>query len=341
MRMKDVVVVTGATGHVGQDLVQRLLSVGQTVRAVARNVDRLKPLCARGAEMWPGSLADPALLTSVFRGATAVFAVIPQANLSAQDPFAEHTRYAQSLVGAIRAASVTHVVGLSSWGAELPGKAAGAIAPLHVFEDLLDNVPRLNVVHLRPGHFMENRLYDIGLIKSAGIMGSMIKLDLPLPMVAATDIAAVAAEYLTSVSFTGRSVRYVLGPKDCTMTQATRILGASIGKPDLKYVEFPEAVFRRGLASVGFSSNLTDAYVEMVRGFNSRLIKGEPRSQTNTTPTMLEDFAKTVFAPAFKASADASLSERLGGLFLRSFLFFARSKSGSIELGPHEARRQA
>ncbi|MGQ0551272.1 MAG: NmrA family NAD(P)-binding protein [Armatimonadota bacterium] len=339
--MKDVIVVTGATGHVGQDLVQRLLSAGQIVRAVARNVSRLKPLGARGAEMWPGSLADPDFLTSVFRGATTVFAVIPQSNLSAQDPFAEHTGYAKSLVGAIRAAGVNHVVGLSSWGAELPGQAAGAIAPLHVFEELLDDVPGLSVVHLRPGHFMENRLWDIGLIKSAGILGSMIEPNLSLPMVATPDIAAVAAEYLTNVRFKGRSVRYVLGPKDYTMTEATRILGASIGKPGLKYVEFPEAIYRKGLASVGFSSNLADAYVEMVRGFNSTLIKGEPRSEANTTPTTLEEFAKPVFAPAFKATPDPSLSERLGGLFLRSFLFFARSKSGSIELGPHEARRQA
>jgi hypothetical protein len=37
----------------------------------------------------------------------------------------------------------------------------------------------------------------------------------------------------------------------------------------------------------------------MVRGFNTRLIKREPRSAANTTPTTLEEFATDVFAPAF------------------------------------------
>jgi uncharacterized protein YbjT (DUF2867 family) len=269
------------------------------VRAVARTVKRLEPLGARGADVRPGSLDDQAFLTSVLRGATAVFAVIPQSNLSAQDPFAEHAGYARSLVGAIREAGVTHVVGLSSWGADAPDQATGAIAALHVFEELLDEAPDLNIVHLRPGHFMENRLGDIGLLKSAGIIGSLIRADVPLPMVAARDIAAVAADYLAKVSFAGRTVRYVLGPKDYTMAETTRILGASIGKPDLTYVELPEADFRKGLAGVGFSPNLTDLYVQMVRGFNTRLIKSEPRSETNTTPTTLEEFAKDVFAPAF------------------------------------------
>jgi hypothetical protein len=36
--------------------------------------------------------------------------------------------------------------------------------------------------------------------------------DLLIPMVATQDIAAVAAEYLADGGFTGRTVRYLLGP---------------------------------------------------------------------------------------------------------------------------------
>jgi hypothetical protein len=123
------------------------------------------------------------------------------------------------------------------------------------------------------------------------------------------------------LDFNGRNVRYLYGPRDYTMTEVTRILGASIGKPDLKYVEFPDAVFRKGLIRGGLTPNAADLAVEINRGIDSGVVKAEPRSRTNTTPTTLEEFAKTTFAPAFGAAPDASFSDRFGGLFLRSFLF--------------------
>jgi uncharacterized protein YbjT (DUF2867 family) len=301
--MKNVIVVTGASGHVGHELAERLLSAGQGVRVVARGAEKLKPLGARGAEVRPGSLDDRAFLTGALQGAAAVFAMIPP-NYSAQDVRAEQRKIAESLVGAVRESGVKNVVSLSSFGAELPDKT-GPIAGLHDFEERLDKVAGLNVVHLRAGYFMENQLGSIGVIKNAGINGSAVKADVPVPMVATRDIAAVAADYLTKLEFKGRTVRYVLGPKDYTMTEATRILGAAIGKPDLKYVEFPEADFRKGLAGAGFSSNLADLFVEMSRGLSTGLIRGEARSKANTTPTTLEEFAKTTFAPAFKGTPSA------------------------------------
>lgn len=56
MSEKNVIVVTGATGRVGHELAQRLLSAGQTVRAVARTAEKLKPLGARGADPTPADL---------------------------------------------------------------------------------------------------------------------------------------------------------------------------------------------------------------------------------------------------------------------------------------------
>ena len=46
-------------------------------------------------------------------------------------------------------------------------------------------------------------------------------------------------------------------------------------------------------------ANVAELFLEMNRAINSGLVKGEPRSAANTTPTTLEEFAKTVFAPAF------------------------------------------
>jgi len=168
---------------------------------------------------------------------------------------------------------------------------------------------------------MENFLWNIGLIKMAGINGLAIKPEVTFPMIASRDIAPVASDYLANLNFKGRNIRYLNGARDYTMTEVTRVLGAATGMPDLKYIEFPDAIFRKGvIAGGGLSPHAADMAVEINRGIDSGLIKTEPRSKLNTTRTTLEEFARTTFAPAFKTAPDVSLSEKFGGMFLRAYL---------------------
>jgi uncharacterized protein YbjT (DUF2867 family) len=293
--MSDVIVVTGASGNVGGEAARRLLAAGRTVRVIARNADKLEAL--KGAEVRSGSLGDRAFLTDALRGAAAVFAMLPPDYTSA-DMHGSQKAVAESLAASVRDAGVSHVVALSSIGAELSA-GTGPIAHLHAFEELLNGIPSLNVVHVRAAYFMENHLGNIGLIKSAGVNGGTIKAERRFPMTASRDIGAVVADLLATRASNGRSVRYVLGPKDYSPAEATRILGAAIGRPDLKYVEFPEADARKGMIGAGLSASVADLFLEMNRALSSGLIKTEPRSAANTTPTTLEEFAKAVFAPAF------------------------------------------
>ncbi len=288
----ETFVVTGATGNIGAELTRKLLAAGKSVRALARNEEKLAAL-GQGVEARTGSLDDRAFLIDAFRGATAVFAMIPP-NYATSDPRVEQRRQAEAIAAAVRESKVKRVVALSSVGAELPDRT-GPIAGLNVFEELLDRIPGVKVVHLRAAYFMENHLGSIGLIKSAGINAGMLHADLPIAMVATRDIAAVAFEELTTPRTEGRAVRYVLGPRDYTMSEATRILGAALGKPDVKYVESSEGDFKAALLGHGFSEKLADLFVEMLRAFNTGLIRVEQRSAKNTTPTTLEEFVKGAF----------------------------------------------
>jgi len=88
------------------------------------------------------------------------------------------------------------------------------------------------------------------------------------------------------------------------MTEATRILGEAIGNPDLRYVQFPEEDARKAMSGMGMSDSVVDALLEMERGFNTGKIRPtRERSAENTTPTTLEEFARAIFAPAYRASA--------------------------------------
>jgi uncharacterized protein YbjT (DUF2867 family) len=120
--------------------------------------------------------------------------------------------------------------------------------------------------------------------------------------IATRDIGAVAAEVLATPTFTGRSFRELLGPRDHTMAQATPILGRAIGRPELPYVEFPYDEARKAMVAMGLSPDLARLYVEMAEGFNSGRVRPiQGRRPEATTPTTLEQFAVDTFAPAFKA----------------------------------------
>lgn len=317
--MNNTIVVTGASGRVGHGVADRLLSAGHAVRVVGRDPDKLSALGRRGAQVRVGSFQDQAFLTDTLRGARAAFVLTP-VDVTAPDVNAEQRLNVRGIAAAIRDAGIDHVVTLSSWGAEVPERIGGVIA-CRWLEQSLDEIAGLNVVHLRPVWFMENFLWNIGLIKTTGINGLAIDSDVPFPTIATPDIAAVAVEYLETLAFEDRTVHYLTGPRDYTMTEVSRILGASVGKPNLGYLRFPDPIMRKGLTgSGGLSPDAADNAIEINHAINSGRLHAEPRSTSNTTPTTLEEFARTTFAPQYHSAPRPPLRDRLGAVLLRSYL---------------------
>ena len=204
------------------------------------------------------------------------------------------------MIEAVKNAGIKRVVVLSSLGAGLSA-GTGPILGLHEFENAVRGVAGLSAVILRPAYFMENHLGSIALIKHAGTNGGAMRPDTRLPMTATRDIAGAAAETLNAPTFTGISVREVLGPRDYSMQEVTAILGAAIGKPDLAYAQFSDDDFKKGLEGAGFSADVARNFVEMSAAFNAGIIQNTvKRSTANTTATTLEQFAREVFAPVFQ-----------------------------------------
>jgi uncharacterized protein YbjT (DUF2867 family) len=194
---------------------------------------------------------------------------------------------------------VRHVVFLSSIGADLPA-GTGPIAGLHAQEARLRRLDGVNVLILRAASFFENFYATLGLIKHQGINGGAVAPDVRIPMVATRDIADVAAKALRTRDWEGVVVRELLGQRDLTHAEATRIIGERIGKPDLMYVQFPYVDFARSLVQMGFSRSIADLYTEMTRAFNEGKVKSlEGRNAGNTTPTRFEEFVDD-FARAYE-----------------------------------------
>lgn len=166
-------------------------------------------------------------------------------------------------------------------------------------EERLNRIKGLNVLHLRPAYFMENLLWGIDLIKSKGINGDAMRGDIKIPMIATKDIAAYAADLLVKRDFTGSSVRYLHGPRDLSLIEATEIIGKKINKPGLSYVMFPYDEAEKAMVGMGLSPDISRLFNAMSKAFNEgRIISGK-RTKENTAQTTCEEFCDEVFVPAY------------------------------------------
>lgn len=297
----ETVVVMGATGHVGGRVADRLCEAGARVRVVGRQADRLAGWAARGAEVLAGSMNEAAFAARALAGAKAAFLMVPP-DYQAEDGYASQQRMVDALVAGVRAAGVTHVVSLSSVGAHLTERT-GPILGLRRFEQALDAVDGLHAVHLRPAYFMENHLTVMPGIRFLNVYASPLRADLPMAQIAARDIGDVAAGLLQRRAFCGHAVRELLGPCDVTMPEVARLLGAAIGKPNLRYQRVPYEMAEMAFRQMGISAHVATLFIEMTRGLNEGWIRPqETRSPDNTTPTPLEAFAAADFATAWRGN---------------------------------------
>jgi uncharacterized protein YbjT (DUF2867 family) len=293
-----MITILGATGNVGGKVAALLAKKTEPIRVISRSTEHLRPLVSKTVTGFVGDATDPDFLVKAFTGADAVFTLIPP-----NPTVPIFMRYAdnvgESIVRALETAKVKHVVFLSSIGADLASGGTGPIMGLHNMEERLNKIKGLNVVHLRAGYFMENLLWNLDLIRTKGIAGSAVRGDVKISMIATKDIAAYAAERLAKRDFIGSSVRYLLGERDLTLTEATRTIGSKLSKPALAYVAFPYDDAEKAMVGMGLSPDMSRTYIEMSRAFNDGKIIPEKRTKETTTGTSIETFCDEVFVPAF------------------------------------------
>jgi uncharacterized protein YbjT (DUF2867 family) len=290
----------GSNGNITSKAVRLLIQQGKQARVIGRDAAKLKALKEAGAELAIGDALDAKFLEGAFRGAEAVYTMIPP-RYDTPEFRAYQNQVGESIATALAKSGVKRAVNLSSVGASLPD-GTGPIAGLHDQEERLNNLGKVDLLHLRAAYFMENHFGSIPAIKQMGVLPGLLKANVPVSMIATRDIAERVVRELTKPSTRGHEVRHVLGPRDYTMSETARILGTAIGKPDLAYVEAPAVEVKKSLRGFGFSQSVADSFEEMSRALgDGRIAKTYKRDKESTTPTTFEEFAKG-FAAAFKGA---------------------------------------
>jgi uncharacterized protein YbjT (DUF2867 family) len=294
-------VILGASGNTGSIIADFLLSKGEQVRVVGRDARRLQRFVRNGAEAFAADWSDAEALSKAFSGARAAYLMLPP--ISSRE---DQEQQSDAIAQAAKGSGLRYAVYLSSYGAHVP-QGTGPIAGLYSSEQKLNAIGGLNVLHLRAAYFMENNLAAIGMIRGTGIFGHALLPDLKMPMIATRDVGDYAAQRLLALDFSGKQTRELLGERDLSMAEATALLARGIGKPDLRYQQFPYDQIQQALTEMGFSPQKAAVYIEMFQAINAGVIAAqEPRAPENTTPTSFEKFVQDVFAPAYRANASAA-----------------------------------
>ncbi|RPF35161.1 NAD(P)H-binding protein [Streptomyces sp. TLI_185] len=249
-----MILVTGATGHVGGELVRRLTAAGHPVRAMTRRPAEAE--LPADAEAVYGDADDPASLDAAFAGAEGAFLMSAQGVGTAPGP-----THDLALAEAAARAGVRRLVKLSVLDA---GAGSDVIARWHAEAEAAVTDPSRAWAWtlLRPGRFMSNALQWAGQLR-AGDEVAVPFADRPAASIDPADLAEVAALALTPASTDEHAGKaYELsGPQSLTPRQELAILGETLGR-DLHVRPVPDEAARAGMTEYGFPPEVVDAIMQ-------------------------------------------------------------------------------
>jgi uncharacterized protein YbjT (DUF2867 family) len=241
-----MILVTGATGNVGRNVVEQLLGAGESVRALTRNPERAG--LPDGAEVVRGDLHDPASLPAALDGVDAVFLFAVPGSAS-------------SFIAAAKEAGVRRVVFLSSGAVDdSVEEQANPIAAFHADIERELAASGLEWTFVRPSSFAVNALEWTGQL-SAGDAVRGAYAEATMAPVHEEDIAAVSVAALTGEGHAG-AVHEVTGPQSLTNAEQVELLGKVLDRP-VYYEELPPAVVRDGMQTQGVPQPIVDALFDV------------------------------------------------------------------------------
>ena len=236
-----MILVTGATGTVGREVVTLLLEAGQEVAAVTRDPDAA--VMPAGARVVGGDPSRPKTLASALGDVEAIL-LSPRA---VGDGAAELL----SLVGVHRG---QRVVMLSALTVQYPAGQPRFAGAFRAGEDVV-KACGLDWTLLRCADFAANALAWAPQIRQSGVVRGAYG-DAATSPIHERDIAAVASAALTDPAHAGQT--YVLtGPQSLTQRDKVRLIGDGIGTA-LSFQELAPELVRQAMLAQGLPEEIPD-----------------------------------------------------------------------------------
>jgi uncharacterized protein YbjT (DUF2867 family) len=283
-----LILVTGATGLTGGEVVRRLSARGVRVRALVRNAATTNEAKAAelsrlpNVEIAEGDMARSDTLASALQGVDRAM-LISSSDAAMRDVQCGFIDLAAS-------AGVSHVVKLSGIMPELDSPFR--FARMH--GEIEQHLERSGMAftHLRAGEFMHSYFRQVpSIVKAGGLFLPMA--DARIASIDIGDIAEVAADVLTGSGHEGR-IYPITGPESLTMSEVAERLAAATGLA-IRYVDVNPDDFASARLAAGAPAYLVDGLVELFaerRKGKEATVYPTVEAVFGRRPTSFDEFAR-------------------------------------------------
>jgi uncharacterized protein YbjT (DUF2867 family) len=241
-----MILVTGATGNVGREVVNLLLQMGEPVKAITRNPSTAA--LPDGAEVIGGDPADPTTLLPALCNVETIL-ISPRAlgDATADAATAE-------LLALATEQGVQRVVALSAATVQYPAGYRRFAEAFKAVEEAV-TASGLPWTILRSTDYASNALAWAPQIQASGVVRGAYG-DAATSTVHERDVAAVAVQALTHTAHAGH-IYLLTGPQSLSQRDKVRLIGEAIGR-ELVWEELPPAQVRQAMLAQGLPEDVPD-----------------------------------------------------------------------------------
>ncbi len=249
--MTNTILVMGATGNVGSQVVKQLADAGANVRAAVRSPRKAESLKSERVSLTEFDTDKPETIEAAFQGVDKVFLLTPlvpnMVELSA------------NLVAAAKKAGVKHIIKSSGMGAEVePGIT---LTRWHREAEKAIEASGIAFTFVRPNGFMQNYAnFNGATIKTQNAFYLPVG-DGKVSYIDTRDIAAVAVAALTQDGHEGKAYE-VTGLEAISNQEIAEIISQVVGRK-INYVDVPEDAARSEMKQSGMPDVLIDMTMEL------------------------------------------------------------------------------
>lgn len=275
---KPVILVTGATGTVGSEVVKQLVEARQPVRALVRDPAKAEKF-SKVVEVVKGDFSRPETLDAAFVGVDKAYVLSP-----AIGP--EFPELEGNVFNAAKKAGVRHIVKHSGVNVIVEDFFAGApFAKWHGESEKRLRALGVAWTILRPAFFMSNLSGVFAIMRQGGLfLPTGDGKDAPIDP---RDIAAVAVKVLTTPGHEGK-IYEITGPELLSYAEIVQKVSEITGKA-LKFVDLSAEIWREQMLNVGAPKPVVESLVAYFTGVKEGRIH-----TTKTVAELLGREARTI-----------------------------------------------
>lgn len=248
--MESDLLITGATGTIGQYLVKLLKKEGASFKVLVRSEEKAQQLQEEGIQAFLGDLDEPASLKEAMRGVSKLF-LLSAASLS-------QVQQQRNAIEAAKVCGVKHIIKVSSLGTSL--SAPTQLGRMHAHTEAEIRKAGFEWTFLHPHSFMQNFFTNCQTIRRANAFYARHGKGKYSP-VDARDIAQAAARVLTSEGHEGKT--YVItGPEAVSMKDVARTLELLLDR-EIRFIPITHEENRKHKKELGMPEWLAHDLAEL------------------------------------------------------------------------------